>query len=77
LIWLNSPYHHIGDRAAYFRQLRGMLRPNGRVAIIDFRLDSPHGPPTHEHGFLPYQYFLVFVPAACSAGRAARRARSP
>jgi cyclopropane fatty-acyl-phospholipid synthase-like methyltransferase len=38
-------YHHIGDRARYFRGLRKSLSPGARVAIIDFRLDSPEGPP--------------------------------
>jgi cyclopropane fatty-acyl-phospholipid synthase-like methyltransferase len=38
-------YHHIGDREAYFRRLGKSLKPGGRVAIIDFRLDSPDGPP--------------------------------
>jgi SAM-dependent methyltransferase len=38
-------YHHIGDRSAYLKKLRGSLKPGGRVAIIDFRLDSPVGPP--------------------------------
>jgi len=38
-------YHHIGDRAAYFRRLRDSLKPDGQVAIIDFTTDSPIGPP--------------------------------
>ena len=38
-------YHHIGERPRYFRELRKSLAPGGRVAIIDFRLDSPEGPP--------------------------------
>jgi ubiquinone/menaquinone biosynthesis C-methylase UbiE len=38
-------FHHIEDRPAYFRKLAGSLRPGGRIAIIDFRLDSPEGPP--------------------------------
>ena len=38
-------YHHIEDRERYFRNLRGSLRPGARVAIIDFRMDSPDGPP--------------------------------
>ena len=38
-------YHHIGDRDAYFRKLRESLKPGGRVSIIDFRMDSPEGPP--------------------------------
>jgi SAM-dependent methyltransferase len=38
-------YHHIAARERYFRGLRKSLRPGGGVAIIDFRLDSPEGPP--------------------------------
>lgn len=38
-------YHHIDDREAYFRQLKGLLKPGAKVAIIDFRLDAPQGPP--------------------------------
>jgi SAM-dependent methyltransferase len=45
LILLVDVYHHIEDRARYFRKLRGSLRPGGRIAVIDFRLDSPEGPP--------------------------------
>jgi len=45
LILLVDVYHHIEDRAPYFRRLRASLRPGGRIAIVDFRLDSPQGPP--------------------------------
>lgn len=38
-------YHHIAERTAYFTRLRSSLRPGGRVAIVDFRLDAPEGPP--------------------------------
>ena len=38
-------YHHIGNREKYFRRLAKSLKPGGRVAIIDFRIDSPDGPP--------------------------------
>ena len=40
-----NTYHHIADRAQYFRKLRESLKPGGRVAIIDYRADSPEGPP--------------------------------
>ncbi len=82
-ILLVDTYHHIGDRSTYFKRLRGSLKPNGELAIIDFTADSPIGPPkgdrisarkvaeemtlagytqVAQHGFLPYQYFLVFQP---------------
>jgi cyclopropane fatty-acyl-phospholipid synthase-like methyltransferase len=38
-------YHHIPARPAYFRALKASLKPGGRVAIVDFRKDSPSGPP--------------------------------
>jgi predicted methyltransferase len=45
VILLVDVYHHIEDRERYFRNLQGALKPGGRVAIIDFRMDSPVGPP--------------------------------
>lgn len=83
LILLVDTYHHIGNRSTYFKRLRGSLKPNGKLAIIDFTAESPIGPPkgdrisarkvaeemtlagytqVAQHGFLPYQYFLVFQP---------------
>lgn len=38
-------YHHIDNREQYFHRLQDSLQPGGRLAIIDFRLDSPVGPP--------------------------------
>jgi predicted methyltransferase len=38
-------YHHIDAREAYFRRLQASLKPAGRVAIVDFRMDSKDGPP--------------------------------
>jgi len=83
LALLVDTYHHIGRRNEYFTGLKKMLASGGRVAIIDFTLDAPTGPPKRhriaaavvkaemqragyqlvgEHGFLPNQYFLIFVP---------------
>lgn len=45
VILLVDVYHHIEDRERYFSKLAGSLKPGGRVAIIDFRMDSPDGPP--------------------------------
>ena len=40
-----NTYHHLPDRVSYFRELKASLTPAGRIAIIDFRKDSPDGPP--------------------------------
>ncbi|TAK50518.1 MAG: class I SAM-dependent methyltransferase [Betaproteobacteria bacterium] len=45
LILLVDVYHHIEDRGRYFRRLQNALKPGARIAIIDFRRDSPVGPP--------------------------------
>jgi predicted methyltransferase len=45
VILLVDVYHHIDQRDRYFSRLRGSLKSGGRLAIIDFRLDSPAGPP--------------------------------
>ena len=45
LIFMVDAYHHIGNRDAYLRKLRASLEPGGRIAIIDFRMDSKDGPP--------------------------------
>jgi predicted methyltransferase len=45
LILMVDVFHHIDEREQYFRNLRASLKPGGRIAIIDFRLDSPEGPP--------------------------------
>ncbi len=45
VVLIVDTYHHVGDRVAYFRNLRQSLTPSGRVAIVDFRKDAPDGPP--------------------------------
>jgi cyclopropane fatty-acyl-phospholipid synthase-like methyltransferase len=45
LVLVVDTYHHIGKRSAYFERLKSSLKPGGRVAIIDFTLASPVGPP--------------------------------
>jgi len=45
LALLVDVYHHIDDRGAYFGRLARSFRPGGRLAIIDFTLDSDIGPP--------------------------------
>ena len=45
VVILVDVYHHVENREQYFRQLQSSLKPGGRVAVIDFRMDSPEGPP--------------------------------
>lgn len=42
---LVDTYHHVPDRERYFGELKQSLKPGGRLAIIDFKLDAPVGPP--------------------------------
>ena len=44
LVVLVDVYHHVEDRERYFSRLRDSLKPGGRVAVIDFRMNSPQGP---------------------------------
>lgn len=45
LVIVVDTYHHLPNRPTYFRELQKSLAPGARVAIIDFRRDSPEGPP--------------------------------
>jgi len=45
LVLIVDTYHHIEQREGYFRQLGQSLKPDGRVAIIDFNAKSAMGPP--------------------------------
>jgi SAM-dependent methyltransferase len=45
-------WHHLGDRAAYARALARALRPGGKLAVVDFTLESKHGPPA-KHRLAP------------------------
>jgi predicted methyltransferase len=45
VILLVDVYHHVANRTRYFSRLRDALKPGGRLAIVDFSLDAPIGPP--------------------------------
>ncbi len=52
LILIVDTLHHIGDREVYLRKLAASLKPQGRLAIIDWRRGGPMGPP-EEFRFTP------------------------
>lgn len=45
-------WHHLGDRVAYAKKLAAALRPGGRIAIVDFKLEAKLGPPK-QHRLAP------------------------
>lgn len=45
VILVVDTFHHIGNREKYFAGLKSSLRPKGRLVIVDFKADSPDGPP--------------------------------
>jgi ubiquinone/menaquinone biosynthesis C-methylase UbiE len=76
LIFSVNAYHHLKDRASYFKNAARYLKPGGRIAIIDFRkgafrhytelrvmleeFKAAGYALDKTHGFLPRQNFLVF-----------------
>ena len=44
LVLLVDTYHHISNRAAYFKSGLSHLNKSGRVAVVDFTMESPIGP---------------------------------
>ncbi len=44
-ILIVNTWHHISDRVAYAEKLRAALDPGGLLLIVDFTIQSPHGPP--------------------------------
>lgn len=50
VIFVCDTYHHIGDRVRYFAKLIPLLRPGGRLVIVDFKQgELPVGPkPGHK-----------------------------
>jgi ubiquinone/menaquinone biosynthesis C-methylase UbiE len=43
LVFLCNTYHHLEDRSQYFRNIKGALKPGGRIAIVDFYHDERSG----------------------------------
>lgn len=63
-------WHHLDDRVAYARALARGLRPGGKLAIVDFKLDSTHGPPP-KHRLSPDQILAELRGAGLAASLSA------
>jgi SAM-dependent methyltransferase len=66
-----NTYHHFPEPPAYLRRVGRALRPDGRIAIIDFHEKVSREQVVREataaglrvvaeHGFLPQQHFVIF-----------------
>lgn len=44
LVMMVNTYHHVEARPAYFAKLAGSVKPGGKLAIIDYKLESKMGP---------------------------------
>ena len=49
LVLIVDTFHHIDDRLTYFRNLRRVLAPGGRVAVVDWRQGTLAMGPPPEH----------------------------
>jgi precorrin-6B methylase 2 len=47
VVVLLNAYHHISGRPDYFKRVQSSLKPGARVAIVEYRPDSPVGAPKH------------------------------
>lgn len=47
-IWIVNTYHHFPNRIAYMKKVHSGLKPDGKLILIDFKIDTlPVGPPPH------------------------------
>jgi arsenite methyltransferase len=53
LIFMRNVCHHLPDRPEYFKKLKAALKPEGRIAIIEYRRDK---------GFSFHRMFGHYVP---------------
>ncbi|MBK7878685.1 MAG: class I SAM-dependent methyltransferase [Planctomycetes bacterium] len=46
VVFLADTYHHLEDRIAYFKRLKDVLKPEGRLVVLDYKPGKlPVGPP--------------------------------
>jgi len=53
LLFVSATYHHLRDPVRYFSEARSLLRPTGRVAILESRLEGLAARWVNPHGSVP------------------------
>lgn len=53
VVLIVDTYHHLPNRVAYFTALKSLMKPGGKLAIVDFKKDAPGEGPPREFRFLP------------------------
>jgi hypothetical protein len=53
LLFVSATYHHLRNPVGYFAQARMLLRPGGRVAILESRLEGVAARLMNPHGSMP------------------------
>jgi arsenite methyltransferase len=59
LIFMRNVCHHIPNRVEYFTELRRILKPNGRIAIIEYRRGSGFGFRRMSGHFVPKELIVA------------------
>jgi predicted methyltransferase len=53
LLFVSATYHHLRNPVDYFAAARSQLRPDGRVGILESRLEGPLARRMNPHGSVP------------------------
>jgi arsenite methyltransferase len=53
LLFVSATYHHLRQPVSYFAEARSLLRPGGRVAILESRLEGLAARWMNPHGSVP------------------------
>jgi SAM-dependent methyltransferase len=53
LLFVSPTYHHLRRPVRYFAEARSLLRPGGRVAILESRLEGVAARWMNRHGSVP------------------------
>jgi ubiquinone/menaquinone biosynthesis C-methylase UbiE len=58
LLFVSATYHHLRQPVRYFSEARSLLRPTGRVAILESRLEGMAARSMNPHGSVPDKVHL-------------------